>query len=239
VDLLRSPSALPVTFLLLCVLHLVHSNSYHLFDYISASFIQTKYHTSIEDSAVLSSITSLFAIVLCPLAGWVLDHTGRKMYVVCGCSVVTTIAFLLMAFTSLTPYAPLVLLSLSISFVPTILRSAVPDCTPRGLLGTAYGAYEVMESIGSVVGHVTVGAIVDVTGGYFGALCVFAGLSATSCLLAAAMSVYDSAVGGTLNEKSDRKDRHRRREEEELRRAVKEETRATTGDTSLGSVVYR
>ena len=69
---------LPVSFMLLCLLHLVHSNSYHLFDYISANFLQLKYNTSIMHSAVLSSITSCFAIVLCPIAGYVLDHTGYK-----------------------------------------------------------------------------------------------------------------------------------------------------------------
>ena len=220
-SLLSHPSSLPVTFILLCLLHLVHSNSYHLFDYISANFIQHKYSRSVMDSAVLSSLTSCFAIVLCPLAGLVLDHSGYKMYVVCLCSVVTTVAFLLFAFSSLTPYVPLVLLSLSISFVPTILRSAVPDCTPPLLLGTAYGAYEVVESFGAVVGHVGVGLIVDVSGGYQQPLCIFAAMAATSGLLAAAMSVYDRAVGGTLNQKSRRKERIRerkRRREEETRR---------------------
>ena len=70
--------ALPISFILLCLLHLVHSNSYHLFDYISANFLQTKYNTSIMHSAVLSSITSCAAIVLCPIAGYLLDHTGYK-----------------------------------------------------------------------------------------------------------------------------------------------------------------
>ena len=76
-SLLRG-GTLPVSFILLCLLHLVHSNSYHLFDYISANFLQLKYNTSIMHSAVLSSITSCFAIVLCPIAGYVLDHTGYK-----------------------------------------------------------------------------------------------------------------------------------------------------------------
>ena len=70
--------ALPISFIMLCLLHLVHSNSYHLFDYISADFLQTKYDTTIMHSAVLSSITSCAAIVLCPIAGYVLDHTGHK-----------------------------------------------------------------------------------------------------------------------------------------------------------------
>ena len=204
------------------------------------------------DSAVLSSITSLFAIVLCPIAGYALDHTGYKMYVVCACSLVTTSAFLLMAFTHLTPYVPLVLLSLSISFVPTVLRSAVPDCCPPQLLGTSYGAYEVMESFGAVIGHVGVGLIVDSTGGYFGALLAFAGLSTASCVLAVVMSVYDKAVGGTLNEKSGRSERRRRTREEKERRmelevevAEEEErrwlhtqTRPKLGDRSSRSIVY-
>ena len=208
-----------MTFLLLCLLHLVHSNSYHLFDYISADFIQRHYHVSVMDSAALSSLTSLFAILLCPVAGYLLDHTGYKMYVVAACSTLTTTAFLLMALTHITPYIPLLLLSLSISFVPTILRSSVPDCSPPALLGTAYGAYESMESIGAVVGHVAVGLTVDTTGGYFGALCGFAGLAAMSGVLAVGMSVYDRGVGGTLNEKSGRSERRRRTREEKERRS--------------------
>ena len=132
------------------------------------------------------------------------------MYVVCLCSAVTCGAFLLMALTYITPWVPLVLLSLSISFVPTILRSAVPDCSPAAFVGTAYGAYEVMESIGAVVGHVSIGALVDASGGYTTPLLVFAGMAALSGLLAAAMSVYDGRVGGTLNEKSGRKERRHR-----------------------------
>ena len=82
--------ALPISFLLLCLVHLVHSNSYHLFDYISANFLQTKYNTTVMHSAVLSSITSCSAIVLCPIAGYLLDHTGyksvsRSRYSLVGC----------------------------------------------------------------------------------------------------------------------------------------------------------
>ena len=129
---------------------------------------------------------------------------------VCLCSVVTCGAFLLMALTYVTPWVPLVLLSLSISFVPTILRSAVPDCSPAAFVGTAYGAYEVMESIGAVIGHVGVGLLVDLSGGYTGPLLVFAAMAAISGVLAAVMSVYDKLAGGTLNEKSGRKERRRR-----------------------------
>ena len=139
---------------------------------------------------------------------------------VCLCSALTCGAFLLMALTYVTPWVPLVLLSLSISFVPTILRSAVPDCSPAAFVGTAYGAYEVMESIGAVIGHVGVGLLVDLSGGYTGPLLVFAGMAATSGALAAVMSVYDRMVGGTLNEKSGRKERRRKAkmENEQLKR---------------------
>ena len=146
---------------------------------------------------------------------------------VCLCSVLTCGAFLLMALTAVTPWVPLVLLSLSISFVPTILRSAVPDCSPAAFVGTAYGAYEVMESIGAVIGHVGVGLLVDISGGYTGPLLVFAAMAAMSGILAAVMSVYDKVVGGTLNEKSGRKERRRKakvaRERLERETAVNDE----------------
>ena len=84
-----------------------------------------------------------------------------------------------------------------------------------------------MESIGAVIGHVGVGLLVDFSGGYTGPLLVFAAMAAMSGVLAAVMSVYDRVVGGTLNEKSGRKERRRRakatRERLEQERAATDE----------------
>lgn len=195
-------ASLPVCFAILCLLHLVHSNSYHLFDYISSDFIKTKYNVSIEHAGYLASITSACAIFLCPVAGLILDRYGRKMHVVSVCSAITCTSFLLLAFTDITPILPLLMLSLSQSFVPTILRSSVPQLTPSYLVGTAYGLYQVMESLGAVVGHATVGWVVDTQGsvsGYRTDLLGFAGMAATACLFANLLSVLDKSRGGALN----------------------------------------
>lgn len=179
---------LPIAFALLCLLHLVHSNSTHLFDYVAADFLGSKYGTTIEKSALMSGLSSAFAVVLCPIVGIVLDRVGYKMYAVVFCSTLTCSAYLILALTFVTPVIPLIMLSLAIATVPTILRAAVPDCVDAKWVGVGYGIYEVMESVGSVVGHVSVGYLVDKTQSYTTDILIFAGLAATSVTLAFILS---------------------------------------------------
>lgn len=186
-------------FLLLCFIHLLTSNYAHLFDYISANFLHITYGFTISSAAWLSSVSSFVSIFLCPLASLWLDRYGYKMYVVAACAMCSSVAYLLMVFTSIPPLFPLLLLTLSIAFVPTILRSAVPDLIDISLYGTAYGAYGVFESFGAVIGHITVGAIVDKTDSYLTDLLLFAGMAAAASVLAILLTFIDRHYQGTLN----------------------------------------
>jgi len=199
-------------FCVLCALHLLFSNTYHLFDYVSVNFLESKYHTSTGVSAMYSSITHLSAIFLCPLAGYLLDHFGGKMYVCVAASLCTASAYLLFIFTDVHPAIPLLLLSLCVAFVPTILRSSVPDLiSPSSvsegcrvvLFATAYGVYEICESAGAVLGHVSVGWVVDQNeGDYTTDLWIFVCMSFTAFILCGALCVWDRyirAEGAVIN----------------------------------------
>lgn len=198
-------------FVILCLLHLLFSNVYHLFDYISIHFLETKYHTATRVAAMYSSLTSLIAIFLCPVAGYFLDTFGGKMYVCVAASVCTTITYLLFIYTQITPIIPLLFLSLCVAFVPTILRSSVPDLISHQsshecrvvLFATAYGVYEICESIGAVIGHTTVGYVVDLNrGDYTSDLWIFVTMSVCAFILCTSLCIWDSFLrpeGAVIN----------------------------------------
>ena len=71
------------------------------------------------------------------------------------------------------PVSAILVLAVCKAFVPTILRSSVPLVVAPCVVGTAYGLYEIAESIGSMAGHPLVGYMRDKSHGYVGTcLCV-------------------------------------------------------------------
>lgn len=186
-------------FWILCLMHMTFSNMNHLFNYISTDFIYSKWNTSINHAVWLSSLSSVIAVVLCPIASLYLDHVGYKMYVCALTAVLSTISYFILGFSDLSPIYALVVLSLSVAFVPTILRSSVPQIVDNSVYGTAYGIYEISESLGAVIGHVSIGFIRDYTDSYQMDLMIFAILGIISFLLTMMLIALDKQSDGSLN----------------------------------------
>src|SRR5206468_3618263 len=70
------------------------------------------------------------------------------------------------------------------------------------LYGTAYGVYEISESVGAVAGHSLVGYVRDTTHSYDMDMNLFIGMGLVASALSLFLSCYDSYFGGTLNEPS-------------------------------------
>jgi len=153
---------------------------------------------------LLSGLNSGIAIFLCPLLGLLLDKKGNKMWACVGAGVVSAIAYLLLAYAKsvIHPVIPLVMLAVCMSFVPTVLRSAVPAMVPPVFYGTAYGLYSVAESAGAVVGHAFTGYVRDKHQDYRANLLVFAALAMSAAAMALGLSIYDKQNDGSLNKPS-------------------------------------
>lgn len=195
-------SRISFNFLLLCLLHMLFSNVNHLFGYVLANMMATDWNYSLDASALLSGISSLIAIFLCPILGLVFDRYGYKMYACTIAGIVSAIAYLLLAYAkqSINPIIPLIMLALSMSYVPTVLRSAVPGLLPPVLYGTGYGLYSVAESIGAVIGHSFVGYVRDINNDYHYNLVIFAILAIIASCISIILSI--SNIGTDLNKPS-------------------------------------
>lgn len=162
----RSFRMLTMSFWILMLIHLLVSNVEHLFDTISANFIQGKWHTNTSDSAWLSSINYALAIVLCPLVGIAIDKSNWRMSLAMWNCCLLGSSHLLLGLTHIGPEVGVSLLSIPQSILPTILRSSVPLVVNPSAVGLAFGFFGIAENVGKTIGAPLVGYIKDQDGNY-------------------------------------------------------------------------
>lgn len=71
---------LSIGFFLVCIIHMIYSNCYHLFAYVSATLIKDRFHTTVNKAGWLAGLSHGLAIFLCPAAGLLMDWLGFKMW---------------------------------------------------------------------------------------------------------------------------------------------------------------
>jgi len=178
----------------LLAIHLLVSNTEHIFDTISTNFIEEKWHESTSNAAWISSLNYLCPMLLCPLVGMFIDKTTWRMVLaICACCLMGT-AHLLLGLTRLPPAIALLALSLPQSLMPTILRASAPLVVSPSVFGMAYGAYGIAESLGKTIGAPAVGYITDLDGDYFHVELGFATASFTAAALVLFLSISDKRL---------------------------------------------
>ena len=129
-------AGLSIGFAILCLLHMLYSNCFHLFAYVAPTLIQDRFHTGIAKAGWLAGLSNGLAIFLCPLAGLAMDFVGYKMWIQVIAGVLTTLAYLMLLSATVSPIPSLVLLALCVSFTPTILKSSVPNLVLPAVYGS-------------------------------------------------------------------------------------------------------
>jgi MFS family permease len=110
-------------------------------------FIDAK-HTSREFGGFVLSILTFFTMFGTPLFGFVTDRIGKRALLMMVGSGLLIPAFLLMAYTSVTPYVSMSLMGLAFSLVPAIIWPSVAYIVEQKTLGTAYGLMTMIQNIG-------------------------------------------------------------------------------------------
>lgn len=182
---------LTLGFFVLCLIHMTYSNCYHLFAYISATLIRDRFHTTVAKAGWLAGLSNGLAIVLCPIAGLLMDWFGYKMWLLAACGLLSTLAYFLLLWHSVSPVPSLVLLAVCVSFSPTIMKSSVPNVVLPSVFGVGYGIYQVSESLGSVIGNPVVGWLRDQSHSWDSSLTLFMGLALTATALTLLLILLD------------------------------------------------
>ncbi|KYQ99836.1 major facilitator superfamily domain-containing protein 1 [Tieghemostelium lacteum] len=120
--------AFPISFWLLIILSIFFVIPVFGFIAIGTDFLQTHFPES--NSSLLISLP--YYVACCaPLIGALVDRFGRNLYILVVSSSLIVVAFILLAFTTVTPYVSMVCLGLSIAAVFsasfTLINSLVPE----------------------------------------------------------------------------------------------------------------
>ncbi|TYZ60571.1 hypothetical protein PybrP1_006528 [[Pythium] brassicae (nom. inval.)] len=185
-------------FWLVAVLHVMFINVFHLFQNVSSSFLYQHYGYSIVKSGVVSSISHSF-VVFAPVIGLCIDRFGGRMLLIIASSVLSIVAYALMIFTDAHPVVSMVLISICLSFTPTILIAAVAKSVGRKNFGAAFGIVEIADAIGASVGNIIIGYVRDKTGSYDADMLLLLGMAVATFLLSLVLLIEDRNSGWALS----------------------------------------
>lgn len=190
-------------FWLVAILHVMFINVFHLFQNVSSSFLYQHYGYSIVKSGVVSSVSHSF-VVFAPIIGLCIDRFGGRMLLILASSILSIVAYALMIFTDAHPIVSMVLISICLSFTPTILIAAVAKSVGRKSFGAAFGIVEIADAIGASVGNLIIGYVRDTTGSYDADMRLLFGMAVATFLLSLVLLYEDRKSGWSLSAPSSR-----------------------------------
>lgn len=193
----------PRMFWVIALLHVNFINVFHLFQNVSASFLYQRYHYSIVKAGIVSSFSHVF-VVFAPFIGLAIDHFGGRILLIILAANLSVLAYILMLFTETTPLVSMLLISVCLSFTPTVLMAAIPTSVSRKSFGTAFGIVEITDAIGATFGNLVVGYLRDETGNYRSVMMMLLGMAVLVLFLALFLIFEDSRHGWVLSAPSKR-----------------------------------
>lgn len=134
------------------------------FETFAVKFFIDARHTSREFGGFVLSILTFFTMFGTPAFGLLTDKFGKRALLMTIGSLLLIPAYLLLAYTRITPYVPMSMLGLAFSLVPAIVWPSVAYIVDQKALGTAYGLMTMIQNIGMASFNWILGAANDRSG---------------------------------------------------------------------------
>lgn len=206
----------PATFWLITVVCVTFYGAIFPFIGLGSVFFARKYSLDQITANSVDGIVYIISAFASPILGLVVDKTGRNLLWVFIAVFLTLVCHVLVGFTFISPWIPMVIMGLTYSLLACGLWPMVALEVPEHQLGTAYGIMQSVQNLGLAVVTILAGAIVDHKG------YIFLEIFFIYFLIAAVIStillfIVDTRKGGLLNMSiSDRKAREDELHREEL-----------------------
>jgi len=118
------------------------------FQTFAVKFFIEAHGTSREFGGFLSSTLTLFAMIATPLFGLWVDRIGKRSLLMMFGSLLLIPVYLMMAYTHVNLYVPMVLMGVAFSLIPAVMWPSVAYIVDQSRLGTAYGLMTMIQNIG-------------------------------------------------------------------------------------------
>ncbi|HEX2984128.1 MAG TPA: MFS transporter [Ignavibacteriales bacterium] len=173
------------------------------FQTFAVKFFVESHGVSREMGGFLSSILTLSAMILTPLFGLLSDAIGRRSMLMMIGSALLIPVYLLMAYTHIYLYIPMITMGIAFSLIPAVMWPSVALIVKEEKLGTAYGLMTMIQNIGLAGFNLLIGWANDYSGasaqnpgGYNLGMWIFSSLGFFGLLFAYLLKKSEQGVGG-------------------------------------------
>jgi len=117
-----------------------------------------------ESAGFINSILPMSAMVATPLFGLLADKIGKRAWLMAMASVIILPVYLLMVYTNVSPYVPIVMMGIAFSLIPAVMWPSVAYIVDERKLGTAYAVMTLIQQIGVALFNWMIGLANDYAG---------------------------------------------------------------------------
>lgn len=118
------------------------------FQTFAVKFFMEAHGATREFGGFLSSMLTLFAMILTPIFGLWVDRIGKRALLMMFGSALLIPVYLMMAYTQINLYVPMAMMGAAFSLIPAVMWASVAYLVDPGKLGTAYGLMTMLQNIG-------------------------------------------------------------------------------------------
>ncbi len=145
-----------------------------------------------------TSIIIFASMVFAPFAGQLVDKIGRRATLMIFGSLLMIPSYLMMAFSSVPPRWPMMMLGAAFVLVPAAMWPSVPLIVPKELTGSAFGLITMIQNIGLALFPWLNGMLRDTTKTYAASMLMFASLGLVGLAFSILLRRADAREGGVL-----------------------------------------
>ena len=112
----------------------------------------------------LISWLPLAAMIATPLIGLLVDYIGRRALLMTFGSILLLPVYLLMGYTNITLYVPVIMMGVAFSLIPAVMWPSVAYIVEEKRLGSAYALMTLIQQIGMALFPIVIGVANDYSG---------------------------------------------------------------------------
>lgn len=179
------------TYIFVALLCVTFYSAVFPFQDFATDFLYSKFNLPINKGGFIVSLIPLSTAIVTPLFGIFIDKKGKSASVMLIGALILLLVHLTFAFTTLSPYIPMIMLGIAFSLVPASMWPTVVKMVDESKIGTAYGLMYSIQNLGLWAFPLIAGMILDATNpsnpnvkNYFWTMMLFAGLGLLGLLFA-------------------------------------------------------
>jgi MFS family permease len=119
---------------------------------------------ALKKAGRLNSLLPFSAMIATPLFGLLADRVGKRAWFMMFGSLLLMPVYLMMAYTNISLYVPVMLMGIAFSLIPAVMWPSVAYIVDQSRLGTAYALMTLIQQIGFFIMNLLIGKANDYAG---------------------------------------------------------------------------